>query len=523
LIPVESMSANLKCLFNLFKVTTLVLSETSQHQWGQRMQTASLLFNSILLAENMKDLDFYKFNFDLRVEAFSKLAFKPDSNELIDEGNKIVDYVNKLFPSTTRRSVREQQKEKEEAAQDGNEKKVEENDQGVQGAELENVSLDEQELLETFNKRVSATSVQLIEAITNTNGDRFLVDAEKLWGFVSKISNKNFLHAFRIYVTRVLTQLSKSILTRVAADIEKEEYVPNIEDKAALIFLTDQNLESAQTLTGKDLLAAFNEVDLSLAETIKSPQVKKFLRSYNKKNEVTAWYQDYSASRKALRDSIEDPLEETVHGIQNDEEVQANKKVQPRTPKRKRGHNGASDGEPSTQKPKRPRKRVNEDCDLEESEDEQLESQFRHAIEKNQDSDDEAEEDEEEDEEEEEEEGGSSSQNRVQKKKTKATPKGKEKSPERPIPYKNMALTELRYKHENRNRPERRKFFSEQETEQLIAGLRKHGVGKWKAIYDDPEFDFAHRLPLDLKDKFRNLKNKNRIPDDILRDNGLLD
>ncbi|KZV72313.1 hypothetical protein PENSPDRAFT_649895 [Peniophora sp. CONT] len=48
----------------------------------------------------------------------------------------------------------------------------------------------------------------------------------------------------------------------------------------------------------------------------------------------------------------------------------------------------------------------------------------------------------------------------------------------------------------------RRKWTME-ETQQLVDGCNKHGVGNWKAILNDPTFAFEGRSPVDLKDRFR--------------------
>ncbi|RZC82065.1 hypothetical protein C5167_044636 [Papaver somniferum] len=45
------------------------------------------------------------------------------------------------------------------------------------------------------------------------------------------------------------------------------------------------------------------------------------------------------------------------------------------------------------------------------------------------------------------------------------------------------------------------------EEEALVAGINKHGTGKWKSIQNDPEFShvLAARSNIDLKDKWRNM------------------
>jgi Myb-like DNA-binding domain len=47
------------------------------------------------------------------------------------------------------------------------------------------------------------------------------------------------------------------------------------------------------------------------------------------------------------------------------------------------------------------------------------------------------------------------------------------------------------------------KKWSEEETQQLLKGVAKHGAGKWKEICADPELKFRDRKPMDLKDRFR--------------------
>ncbi|KAI3967647.1 hypothetical protein MKW92_040380 [Papaver armeniacum] len=49
--------------------------------------------------------------------------------------------------------------------------------------------------------------------------------------------------------------------------------------------------------------------------------------------------------------------------------------------------------------------------------------------------------------------------------------------------------------------------WTAEEEEALIAGINKHGTGKWKNIQKDPEFShvLAARSNIDLKDKWRNM------------------
>ena len=48
-----------------------------------------------------------------------------------------------------------------------------------------------------------------------------------------------------------------------------------------------------------------------------------------------------------------------------------------------------------------------------------------------------------------------------------------------------------------------RRKWTERETQHLLAGVRKHGVGKWKQILEDTTFAFTERSSVDLKDRYR--------------------
>ncbi|KAK7435140.1 hypothetical protein VKT23_019832 [Stygiomarasmius scandens] len=48
-----------------------------------------------------------------------------------------------------------------------------------------------------------------------------------------------------------------------------------------------------------------------------------------------------------------------------------------------------------------------------------------------------------------------------------------------------------------------RKKWTAEETQMLVDGCNKHGVGNWKVILSDPCFKFDGRSPVDLKDRFR--------------------
>jgi len=48
-----------------------------------------------------------------------------------------------------------------------------------------------------------------------------------------------------------------------------------------------------------------------------------------------------------------------------------------------------------------------------------------------------------------------------------------------------------------------RRKWSEEETNHLLLGVSRHGVGKWTSILEDPDFKFNDRSAGDLKDRFR--------------------
>ncbi|KAH7037138.1 uncharacterized protein B0I36DRAFT_62169 [Microdochium trichocladiopsis] len=48
-----------------------------------------------------------------------------------------------------------------------------------------------------------------------------------------------------------------------------------------------------------------------------------------------------------------------------------------------------------------------------------------------------------------------------------------------------------------------RRKWSEEETNHLLLGVSKHGVGRWTDIMEDPEYNFHDRSAGDLKDRFR--------------------
>ncbi|KAK4165761.1 40S ribosomal protein S4 [Cladorrhinum sp. PSN259] len=48
-----------------------------------------------------------------------------------------------------------------------------------------------------------------------------------------------------------------------------------------------------------------------------------------------------------------------------------------------------------------------------------------------------------------------------------------------------------------------RNKWTDEETNNLLLGVNRHGVGKWTLIMEDPDFKFNGRTPGDLKDRFR--------------------
>ncbi|ESQ29984.1 hypothetical protein EUTSA_v10012087mg [Eutrema salsugineum] len=58
----------------------------------------------------------------------------------------------------------------------------------------------------------------------------------------------------------------------------------------------------------------------------------------------------------------------------------------------------------------------------------------------------------------------------------------------------------------------RRNKWTAEEEGALLAGICKHGAGKWLNILEDPEFrpQLLYRSNIDLKDKWRNMKIKEK-------------
>ncbi|KAJ9607318.1 hypothetical protein H2200_008391 [Cladophialophora chaetospira] len=63
------------------------------------------------------------------------------------------------------------------------------------------------------------------------------------------------------------------------------------------------------------------------------------------------------------------------------------------------------------------------------------------------------------------------------------------------------------------NKPRRaRRKWTESETKDLLAGVKKYGIGKWKQILDDPTYSFSERSSVDLKDRYRVCANNDSVP-----------
>lgn len=77
-------------------------------------------------------------------------------------------------------------------------------------------------------------------------------------------------------------------------------------------------------------------------------------------------------------------------------------------------------------------------------------------------------------------------------------------APVPPLPPEVLALSKTTpsKKVERRVAKPRRKW-TEEETNHLLLGVSRHGVGKWTVILEDPEYKFNDRTAGDLKDRFR--------------------
>ncbi|KAL7791924.1 hypothetical protein V8C37DRAFT_381766 [Trichoderma ceciliae] len=68
-------------------------------------------------------------------------------------------------------------------------------------------------------------------------------------------------------------------------------------------------------------------------------------------------------------------------------------------------------------------------------------------------------------------------------------------------PEPNQPVPKPRATRKRSSKPRRK--WSEEETNHLLMGVDRHGVGKWTNILDDPDFLFISRSAGDLKDRFR--------------------
>ena len=58
-----------------------------------------------------------------------------------------------------------------------------------------------------------------------------------------------------------------------------------------------------------------------------------------------------------------------------------------------------------------------------------------------------------------------------------------------------------------------RRKWGKEETEWVLQGVHKHGVGSWTDVLNDPEYPFVNRTAGDLKDRFRTV-----CPSGVLKD-----
>ncbi|PTB80215.1 hypothetical protein M440DRAFT_1467542 [Trichoderma longibrachiatum ATCC 18648] len=68
-------------------------------------------------------------------------------------------------------------------------------------------------------------------------------------------------------------------------------------------------------------------------------------------------------------------------------------------------------------------------------------------------------------------------------------------------PEPGQPVTKPRTTRKRSSKPRRK--WTEEETNHLLRGVDRHGVGKWTSILDDPDFHFNSRSAGDLKDRFR--------------------
>lgn len=74
---------------------------------------------------------------------------------------------------------------------------------------------------------------------------------------------------------------------------------------------------------------------------------------------------------------------------------------------------------------------------------------------------------------------------------------------DRPVDKKPNTPTEKATTKVKRRATKPRNKWTDEETNNLLLGVSRHGVGKWTLIMEDPDFKFNGRTPGDLKDRFR--------------------
>lgn len=79
-------------------------------------------------------------------------------------------------------------------------------------------------------------------------------------------------------------------------------------------------------------------------------------------------------------------------------------------------------------------------------------------------------------------------------------PQETSKSDDSPAPVEKRKATS---KEDLKKDVKARKKWTEEETNNLLLGVSKHGVGRWTDILEDPSFLFNERSGVDLKDRFR--------------------
>ncbi|KAM3064967.1 hypothetical protein ACMFMF_011582 [Clarireedia jacksonii] len=71
------------------------------------------------------------------------------------------------------------------------------------------------------------------------------------------------------------------------------------------------------------------------------------------------------------------------------------------------------------------------------------------------------------------------------------------------VPLSDGPVPDVFKKNSKKNDVKARRKWTEEETNNLLLGVHKHGVGKWTDILEDPAFSFNNRSGVDLKDRFR--------------------